>query len=112
MRADRRSSVKLCRFLLSGLIGQESEPPAQCALRTGIWGNGTEYSKVYFWDKLVREPLELLSDCSDTIKLHTARNSSDSLEATESSTRPDFLCWLDGVLVILGEEKSGLDDFL
>jgi len=66
---------------------------------------------VSFWDKLVREPLEL-SDCSDAIKLLTARNSSDSSDATEGSTRPDFLCWLEGVLVMLGEEKGGAEDFL
>jgi hypothetical protein len=77
-----------------------------------VWRAGSEYSQVPFWDMLVREPLELLSDYSDNIKLVINRNVADPSGVIRKGTRPDFLCWLEGLLVLLGEEKYIADEFL
>ena len=45
-------------------------------------------------------------------KLDFLRNSTDKYRSgsTADKTRPDFLCWMQGALVLRGEEKSATEN--
>jgi hypothetical protein len=74
---------------------------------------GSENNIISFWDKMVRSPLEFLSNCFvDEIKLICNRNVTDPTGTVRQSSRPDFIAWLERVselnntLVLIGEEKA------
>jgi hypothetical protein len=70
---------------------------------------GSENNHISFYDRLIRDPLKLLSDFLE-VKLQFNRDGSDHSGAIVKRSRPDFLCWLkvdedNKILVIHGEEK-------
>ena len=68
--------------------------------------HGTEYNMVYAWDHFVRRPLQVLSViCNRDLAID--RNASDHSGVVVQGKRPDFLCRLNHVLVVVGEEKAG-----
>jgi hypothetical protein len=73
--------------------------------------SNSEYGYVSAWDRVVRDPLQLLSDCSESFKLKIERNLSDATGAVKKGTRPDIWCKLDGAVVFVGEEKVTSDKF-
>jgi len=71
---------------------------------------GTENNYISFWDTLIRSPLIVLSELCD-LRLSFDRNAVDYSGLIKNSSRPDFLCWLDNVLVLWGEEKGKCREF-
>ena len=65
----------------------------------------SENANIYCWDRVVRRSLEVF----ETVKklgIEISRSTSDA-------TRPDFMCWMYGVLLLKGEEegtKAGFDN--
>lgn len=58
------------------------------------------------------EPLQLLSDDFGVIKLVIDRNVSDPSGVIRKGLRPDLLCWAEGTLLLIGEEKDVPGEFL
>ncbi|PNW77867.1 hypothetical protein CHLRE_10g455000v5 [Chlamydomonas reinhardtii] len=56
---------------------------------------------------VVEDTLRLIAGhLPDLMHIHMDRNTTDASEATIKSLRPDFLCWVNGALVLKGEEKA------
>ena len=63
-------------------------------------------------DLLVTNTLELFKEnLGEELLIVLDRNRADPGSVTKGSSRPDFLCWLKDVLVLIGEEKANSEDF-
>ncbi|KAL0592614.1 hypothetical protein ABG067_000178 [Albugo candida] len=66
-----------------------------------------ESANIQWWDMLIRNPIEETASILK-IPLLAGRNQIDK-STTKRSKRPDFLLWLNNVLVMKGEEKGPLE---
>ncbi|PNW78119.1 hypothetical protein CHLRE_10g465000v5 [Chlamydomonas reinhardtii] len=56
---------------------------------------------------VVEDTLRLIAERQpEAMHIHMDRNTTDASEATIKSLRPGFMCWVNGALVLKGEEKA------
>ncbi|KAJ3063967.1 hypothetical protein HK102_008338 [Quaeritorhiza haematococci] len=75
--------------------------------------DGNTEDMVHFWiDVLIRQTFMLVNKYTeDGPNITYERNKADSTPATKKSLRPDWMVWLDQLLVFKGEEKATNDEF-
>jgi len=71
-------------------------------------GNYSENSYIQLWDTLIWDTLNFFGTQLPSLDLECNRNTVDKYGTgtTASKTRPDFLCWVKGALILRGEEKA------
>lgn len=76
--------------------------------RPVYYGQFTKDSYHCVWDDLIMQTLFM----TYRTKLDFLRNSTDKYRSgsTADKTRPDFLCWMRGALVLRGEGKSAAEN--
>ncbi|CAG8622793.1 10889_t:CDS:1 [Paraglomus brasilianum] len=64
-------------------------------------------------DSLIRVPLQIFRESlgGGALPIEMDRNSKDKGTMMIGNKRPDFLCWVNGVLLFKGKEKAEADDF-
>ncbi|GES95131.1 hypothetical protein RCL_jg19337.t1 [Rhizophagus clarus] len=64
-------------------------------------------------DSLIRIPLQIFRESlgGGVLPIEMDRNSKDQGTTTVGNKRPDFLCWINDVLLFKGEEKADAKDF-
>ena len=63
-------------------------------------------------DSMIRIPLENFNKyLGGSLPIDIDRDKSDSGSTTKGTQRPDFLCWINKLLIFKGEEKANVGDF-
>ncbi|KAG2447173.1 hypothetical protein HYH02_007916 [Chlamydomonas schloesseri] len=99
--ADARlaaDAYTLCMITTSALMGMSCNQ----------FGGSETFTTVQM-ARLVDDPLSLAAT-SLGLHVRTDRNTTDRSGATGRQLRPDFLCWVDNVLLFKGEEKANASD--
>ena len=87
--------------IIAGVLGDRD------IFYTGL-SQPTENDYIPLWDSLIRSPLFTLSHkYVKEVDLEFRRDSTDKhrTASISNNTRPDFLCWMGGALILRGEEK-------
>lgn len=84
----------------------------ESALRDHFTFENSEYSQVFYWDCLIRRPIQEYFDFYG-INYRVIRNSEDERTKTlmNSTKRPDFLLYFEDFLLFKGEEKASMSAF-
>ncbi|KAF0453080.1 crinkler family protein [Gigaspora margarita] len=76
-----------------------------------ISGNNSECMLHYPLDTMIRVPLETFNRfLGSVLPIEIDRDDTDSGTMTDGTKRPDFLCWVNNLLILKGEEEASADN--